>query len=134
MRYPAVLFLSFLLLGANLPEADSQASAGLPQRIGECVRTTITLIHPRMRTEPWTDEQFNWGTGVQFANGGRQVSYEREEAILASRPGDKVVMCLISIPRGCPPRDDRGREYFVTNERTGQKWELPDSQHYCGGA
>ena len=81
-----------------------------------------------------SDSDYDFGTGVDFENGGYQVSYEREEALLRSKPGDPVVMCLVSIPHGCPPGDERGREFAVTNERTGETWTLPDSQHSCGGA
>jgi hypothetical protein len=51
-----------------------------------------------------------------------------------SRPGDRVSMCLVSIPKDCPPGDDRGRTYKATNKRTGHTWTLPDSEHMCGGA
>ena len=60
----------------------------------------------------------------------------RDEAITRLRPapGDKVLMCLVAIPHDCPPGDDRGRVYTVTNMRTAATWTLPDSQHSCGGA
>jgi hypothetical protein len=74
------------------------------------------------------------GSSVIFVNGGSQVSYEQETAVDASRPGDPVKMCLVSIPRHCPPGDDRGREYKTTNLRTHKSWRLPDSEHMCGGA
>ena len=77
---------------------------------------------------------FDSGTSVTFENKGFQVSYERENALLNSKRSDRVVMCLISIPHHCPPNDDRGRIYVVTNLRTQQTWTLPDSQHSCGGA
>jgi hypothetical protein len=48
--------------------------------------------------------------------------------------GDSVKLCLIFIPEDCPPGDDRGRFYRATNLRNGESWELPDSQHMCGGA
>jgi hypothetical protein len=37
-----------------------------------------------------------------------------------------------SIPKDCPPGDDRGREYTTTNLRTDEAWTLPDSQQMCG--
>ena len=52
----------------------------------------------------------------------------------ASRPGDVVRVCLVSIPRPCPPGDKRGRVYKTTNLRTHGEWTLPDSEHSCGGA
>ena len=61
-------------------------------------------------------------------------TYEQVAAVNGSRPGDRVITCLVSIPRGCPPGDDRGRLYTTTNLRTEDSWTLPDSQHRCGGA
>ena len=86
------------------------------------------------RWKAFNDEDFDSGTSIEFANGGYQVSYDRELALIGSHPGDKVVMCLISIPQLCPPGDNRGRSYTVTNIRTQQTWTLEDSQHMCGGA
>ena len=59
---------------------------------------------------------------------------KRSPAIARSRPGDPIRLCLVSIPKHCPPGDDRGRFYKATNLRTGKSWTLPDSEHMCGGA
>jgi len=107
---------------------------GLPSTLGKCVSTIVTEVHPRLEgSTPPKPEDFDSGTGIEFANDGYQVSYAREEALISSRPGDKVTMCLISIPHRCPPDDDRGRGYLTTNLRTGQSWAMGDSQHICGG-
>jgi hypothetical protein len=74
------------------------------------------------------------GSAIVFANGGYQVSYEQEAAVDRSRPGDPVRICLVSIPKDCPPGDDRGRVYKTTNLRTHGSWTLPDAEHMCGGA
>ena len=74
------------------------------------------------------------GSAVRFANGAYQVSYDELEAVQHSRGGDKVFLCLIRIPRDCPPGDNRGRIYTTTNLRTLDSWTLPDSEHSCGGA
>jgi hypothetical protein len=72
---------------------------------------------------------------VSYANGGYRVSQPSfVPAIAESRGGDKVLLCLVSIPKNCPPEDDRGRLYSGTNLRTGGSWLLPDSIHMCGGA
>lgn len=107
----------------------------LPKQIGDCVTTTVADVTPRLdpRRAP-ISEDFDSGTAINFANGGHQVSYEREEALMQSRIGDPTRMCLISIPRNCPPNDNRGRVYSTTNLRTRQTWSLPDAQHVCGGA
>ena len=110
-------------------------SMALPKAVGECVTTRIEKISDRFGApigdSPRPD---GMGSAVVFANGGYQVSYEWETALTRSRVGDKVRMCLVSIPQDCPPGDDRGRRYTTTNLRTGEAWTLPDSQHMCGGA
>ncbi|WP_247032184.1 MULTISPECIES: lysozyme inhibitor LprI family protein [unclassified Neorhizobium] len=119
---------------ANIIAAGrAKPSPTLPQKIGQCAVTNVTAVHPRVGQDPVKDEDYNSGTGIEYANKGYQVSYAREEALIASKPGDKVTMCLISTPKRCPAGDDRGREYFVTNARTGQSWAMADSQHACGG-
>jgi len=106
------------------------SGTALPTKIGLCASTQIIDVTPRLDVgHPPTNEDFDAGTAVNYRNNGHQVSYEREPALLHSRPGDKVLMCLVSIPQGCPPGDNRGRLYTVTNSRTGETWTLPDSQH-----
>jgi len=101
-----------------------------PRKEGACASTRIEDFGGRLVG----DTDFSTGTSVDFTNGGTQVDYEKNAAIIASRKGDAVLMCLTSIPKNCPPGDDRGRMYTVTNLRTQQSWSLPDSQHMCGGA
>lgn len=110
-----------MVAGGHAPVSDK-----LPLTIGRCVTTTVTDISPRI-------DSFDSGTEMTFANDGQSVSYDREEALIHSRLKDKVVMCLISIPHNCPPGDDRGRSYLITNLRTKATWNLGDSQHMCGG-
>jgi hypothetical protein len=74
------------------------------------------------------------GSAVKFANGVYQVSYETEKPIEESTIDDPVKVCLISIPKDCPPGDDRGKLYSATNIRTKAQWVLYDSEHGCGGA
>jgi len=108
--------------------ASSALAAPLPTRVGHCSETTITVLASRLEKTPES------GSAVEFENGGYQVSYETVPEVQQSRVGDKVRMCLVSIPTGCPKGDVRGRIYKTTNLRTRQSWELPDSQHSCGGA
>ena len=120
------------------PEAgqDIADDGLLPRSLGECVRSTVTDVHPRLGdgSGTFSDADYDSGTGIEFANDGHQVSYEREPALIASRSGDPVLMCLVITPRRCPPGDDRGNYYLVTNARTEASWLLADSQHLCGGA
>lgn len=126
-------------LGApiRLPDWASAASSqpeepggGMPQKIGECSESRIEDIGGRLEG----DANFETGTSVQFANGGSQITYDKDWGVIRSRIGDPVRICLVSVPKGCPPGDDRGKVYNTTNLRTGDGWELPDSQHMCGGA
>lgn len=105
------------------------------RNIGQCAATRIAKVAPRLEGgDPPTSENFDSGTGVEYANGMDQVSYDREPALINSKPGDPVLMCLVWVPSHCPPNDTRGRTYTVTNRRTGETWTLPDSEHMCGGA
>jgi hypothetical protein len=99
--------------------------------------TSITEISDRFgkKLSPLPPEDgYDPGTAIDYANEGHQVSYSKETAILRSKIGDKVKMCLVKIPKNCPPGDDRGRVYNTKNLRTGEAWSLADSQHECGGA
>ena len=124
------LLISLTLLGAAPAQAaDNKA---LPRHVGDCVDTRVKDVETRLADgdQPVPDS----GSAIQFANGGYQVSYETVPAVEASRAGDPVKMCLVRVPQGCPPGDDRGREYRVTNLRTHKSWLLPDAEHMCGGA
>jgi uncharacterized protein len=116
----------------DIAQGRAPESGTLPAKPGQCATTQVASITSRLEGEP--PGSFDSGTAINFANGGHQVSYEREPALIASRRGDRVVMCLTVIPRACPPGDDRGRYYTVTNLRTRASWCLPGSQHLCGGA
>jgi hypothetical protein len=118
-----ILLLTLLAVAAARP-----AQAGeLPGRVGECVATAIKEVGTRLGTP-------GSGSAVSFENGGSQVGYDTVAAIDHSTPGDRVRMCLVSVPKNCPKGDDRGRVYRTTNLRTHQSWMLADSAHMCGGA
>lgn len=113
------------------PAPDNSAptvQSSLPNQVGVCVSTTVRSVGTRLDNTPGS------GSAVTFTNGGYQVSYDTVAAVENSRAGDQITMCLVSIPKDCPPGDDRGREYKATNLRTGESWILPDSEHGCGGA
>jgi hypothetical protein len=113
---------------AALVLSTALAEAASPKRIGQCVGTRVKEVGTRLDNTPGS------GSLVTFTNGEVQVSYDQVPAVDESRPDDRVSMCLVSIPKDCPPGDDRGRSYKTTNKRTGQSWTLPDSEHGCGGA
>jgi hypothetical protein len=105
----------------------------LPEQIGTCVFTHVKSVETRLQGaggKPVPDS----GSAISFVNGGYQVSYGQIPGVDSSQVGDKVMMCLASVPANCPAGDDRGKVYTTTNFRTGQSWTLPDSEHDCGGA
>jgi hypothetical protein len=104
--------------------------AGLPglQHELQCVKTVIKEIGNRLLNTP------DSGSAVSYTNGGFQVGYEELPQIGRARVGDPVFMCLIAIPKQCPPGDARGRIYTVTDLRTHESWTMADSPHACGGA
>lgn len=121
-------------LYARLRGRDAVLRRGVSQ-VGQCAVTRIDQIGPRLGDGNDTiSRPDDTGTSVSFANGVHQVSYDLEKPIARSRIGDAARVCLVSVPRNCPPGDDRGRQYAVTNLRTGERWKLYDSQHICGGA
>ena len=106
------------------------------RKIGTCSTSTIVKIGSRFSdklVKPMGDAM-DQGTSVEMKNGVYGISYEFVPEVARSRIGDKVMTCLVSIPKGCPKGDDRGKTYTTTNLRTQESWTLGDSQHMCGGA
>ena len=125
-----ILAAALLLLGAAAARAEVTPNDPLPARILTCGGSVITEIGPRLEG----DTNFSSGTSVFYKNGGSQVSYDKIAAIINSRKGDHVLICLVFIPEKCPPGDNRGKIYTTTNLRTLESWTPPDSEHSCGGA
>jgi hypothetical protein len=117
-----VLAVSMLL---NAPKA---AADQLPLEVGQCSETRIVDLGSRLRGVPGS------GSAVQYDNGSYQVSDDVLPELLESHIGDRVRLCLLSIPPDCPVGDERGRMYEGTNLRTGRSWEAPASQRSCDGA
>jgi hypothetical protein len=117
-----------LYLIAGVASSIAEDAKGVPRKVGQCVRTEISELGSRLEGAP------DSGSAVAYANGVTGVSYDVVTALRRSRVGDPVTLCLVSIPRNCPPGDDRGKVYSAANWRTQERWSLPDSQHSCGGA
>jgi hypothetical protein len=122
------------VLAITLILASPALAAELPVRIGQCSTTTVKQVETRLVDGSTNQPMPGSGSAIDFANGGYQVSYDQVPALDRSRPGDPVTMCLVSVPRHCPPGDDRGRMYKTTNLRTRGSWTLPNAEHECGGA
>jgi hypothetical protein len=122
---------SFVLAAGSFP---ANAADGLPIKVGDCVRTSIAGISQRLEDGRTHAPIALSGSAVRFANGLYQVSYDQVSGINKSRVGDPVSVCLIRLPKNCPPGDDRGKTYKTVNLRSHKSWILPDAEHMCGGA
>jgi len=119
----------------NFPRrSDAELEAALPHGIGQCVETTIAVISDRAGHDIRIPLKDRMGTEVYYSNGGAQFSYVEEAPVDRSRVGDRVRMCLVSVPKNCPQGDNRGKVYKTWNLRTGEVWSLSDALHMCGGA
>jgi len=122
-----------LALGAALAtiamalQAPAMA-ASVPRKLDTCVATTIKEIGTRL--EGVADS----GSAVVYGNGIYGVSYDEIASIKHAKVGDKVELCLVSIPGDCPAGDTRGKAYAAVDLRTQEYWELLDAEHMCGGA
>jgi len=85
-----------------------------------CEATSIKEIGSRLKGE----NQKTSGSSVVYSNGITGISYEHISALDNSRIGDRVNVCLISVPIGCPYGDIRGREYVARNLRTDEHWRM----------
>jgi Protein of unknown function (DUF2939) len=112
------------------PDVPNEA---LPTGVGQCAQTTVVKVETRLMNEDGTNVP-GTGSSIEYKNGGHQVSYDQIPGIDHSQVGDSVTLCLVSIPKDCPPGDDRGRVYHAKNLRTDEEWEEADSEHACGGA
>jgi uncharacterized protein len=124
---------------ARLAQAEigSEWKPVLPMTVGQCINTTIVDISDRFGgpLSPYPNSDgFDSGSAANMASGGFVISYQKEPVLLHSKRGDRVRMCLVSIPKNCPPNDDRGRQYRIINLRTNESSIMSDSQHMCGGA
>ena len=136
LRHP---LLPGLLLLPALAAPLTASAEPLPQKQGECSRTTVKEVLYRLSS---MDENGVYipaagsGSAISYTNGGYQVSYDIEPAIHRSREDDPIELCLEMIPdcSEAPQGDVRGRIYGARNLRTNESWSLPDSQHSCGGA
>ena len=106
----------------------AQAAGGAPTKVGQCVATKINELATRLEGVP------DSGSVVVYTNSIVGMSYDTIKAVTKARVGDKITLCLTSIPKGCPPGDDRGKFYSAVDLRTHGKWTLPDAEHMCGGA
>ncbi|MBW4693884.1 MAG: hypothetical protein KME27_19240 [Lyngbya sp. HA4199-MV5] len=123
-----------IALSGSLIPSLPVLSAPPPTQVGKCADTFIKEVGTRLVDGTTGTPIEGSGTGASLTNGVYLVSYDEIAALKQSKVGEKVKLCLLSIPSNCPPGDDRGRFYSLFNYRTRQTVKLPDSQHMCGGA
>jgi hypothetical protein len=133
MRLVRVATAALPLFGAA-PSPPPPPPVWAPAKPGTCAFTTVKSVGQRLQDESTGREIPDSGSAVELANGVPGVSYDQVAAVNESKPGDPVMVCLVRLPRNCPPGDRRGRVYTATNLRTMHAWTLPDAQHACGGA
>ena len=127
-----VACLAALAIAAPALAAPAMAEP-MPKHVGDCATTKVARIETRLIDGDGKPVAGS-GSAVDFVNGGYQVSYDQVAAIDASRPGDPADVCLVSVPKGCPKGDHRGKIYKTVNQRSHGQWTLPDAEHSCGGA
>jgi len=128
----AVACFAALAVAASAWVAPAAAEP-MPKHVGDCAKTKISRIETRLIDGDGKPVAGS-GSAVDFVNGGYQVSYDQVAAIDSSRPGDPAEICLVSVPKGCPKGDHRGKIYKTSNLRSHGAWTLPDAEHSCGGA
>ena len=135
---PWVQDYNIALIGKKALEAAARNPNGtdqpLPSAIGQCASTHIKTLTTRLGDDPLETASPDGGSAATFTNDGTAVSYDRDPGLAASKVGEPVEMCLISIPRDCPKNDERGRIYYGIDLAIKGSWALPDSEHLCGGA
>ena len=95
---------------------------------GQCVATTITKLNHRFEDDPGS------GSFVEYATGTIGVEYDEIPEVGRAKVGDKVELCLVSLPEDCPAGDERGKFYAAVDLRTQELWQMYDAEHLCGGA
>ncbi len=127
----------------NSPQTSTTAMADvdvLPTQVGQCVVTKVTQVTTRLVGVPGSGSVIVYSAKtpeprVEYdLEYGVQTSYSQIAGIDNSKVGDKVRLCLKSVPQNCPAGDHRGKEYTATNLRTNETWVAPDTEHMCGGA
>lgn len=106
------------------------------ERLGDCHATTIRRLGDAFDgplKAPDADG-LSQGVSVGFANRLFQTGRDDVPALRRTKVGDRVSVCLVRLPRGCPRGDDRGKAYLTLNLRTGETWRLANAHHLCGGA
>ncbi len=126
------------------PAARPTQSAAIPVRIGDCVTTQIEDKSTRFAEATPGDTggemyvSLTNSVGLYLTNIPHLPANANPDAYMARTrdfaQGDTIRLCLISLPEDCPPGDDRGKSYSVTNLKNQLSFIGIDAWHTCGGA
>lgn len=130
-----------LMAVEGLAMAAARAEAP-PRSEGTCSSTTVESKRFRMARSPgdpgYTPSDNPAGKEVLISlNNGIGVYAGDGDAFILSphfASGHPVTLCLIEVPKHCPPGDNRGKIYTLTDRKTGRTVRGIDSWHLCGGA
>ncbi|WP_013324650.1 hypothetical protein [Gloeothece verrucosa] len=117
--------------GLNFSLVSQAQATGAPSDIGQCSETYITNIGTRLIDGATGEPIVNSGVSLYLNNGILLVSSNSLAEVLASKPNDKVKLCLDSVPQNCSLNDHRGKVYKVINYRTGKEFTLKNSIESC---
>jgi ribosomal protein L21E len=133
---------SFILLASIAPSVQAtEEPSAIPYR---CEDSTVTTIGYYFEGDPQSGiyAGFQSKLGVETFKGKASRVVDRSmplnSVMDAQLVGDKVQVCLISVPEstgGCnPAKDYRGRVYRVYNYRLKSAYIGNNASHLCGGA
>ncbi|MFL5295287.1 MAG: hypothetical protein ACJ798_02785 [Phenylobacterium sp.] len=128
----ALILAAMVALAASSPSIVSGVTRHR-EHLGQCFLTRVLRVETRLGDGQGHNVPGS-GSAIAFADGHYNVSYETLAAIDGSRRDDPVKLCVIHVPRGCPPGDHRGILYRGQNLRTHRSWKATDTEHICGGA
>lgn len=135
----AVIGLGAGLDGLVAPAARAEPA---PTSVGRCSQTTVTSKRFRMAPSPGdpgyrpSSSPLGKEVLISLANGIGVYAGDGDAFILSNTfaAGHRVRLCLDSVPKNCPPGDDRGKVYRLTDLQTQRTLKGIDSWHLCGGA
>ena len=109
-----MLLLSVILTGF-LSVSAAENTRPIPY---ECTNTKVAKVGTRLSDVPGS------GTTVKFTNGVSLSGYNNVAVAEKQRPGDRVQVCLVHVPKKCPPGDERGKKYRVYDYRQKAEYTL----------
>ncbi len=148
-RRLAAMLAASLLLAPPAAGAQSNLNKGgaWSAKTHKCVDTTVTSVGYRLQGMSDSGSAVEFATslgvsGMKSYNGQPMragiVSYNTEPVAAREHRGDRVQVCLVSVPKRdqyCnPSTDSRGRMYRVYDYRQHAAYSGANSEHACGGA